>query len=382
MRLGDEPVGGSPGSANIRWANSSTSAARTGRDPVRLGMDHRGPGDRMDALVASPSSRGGRVSGQRWAKVWRLSAEGSHPLPNPTLHETVQLRPTSGPLDRYSGRLSPVNDLARFFVLERRLLERLSTRIEPFEHGTAFLDEEFRDRYNSNFLLVEQPLEGVPAKAILQEADRILGGASYPHREVVVRDDRHGERLAPAFANHRYTVARNVIMVHRRAPDRDPDLVTEELSFAQVRPLLHEINRRQPWATSDETVRVLTDQHGKFERVIGARFFAVRCEGTLAGNCELYMDDLDAQVENVDTLEEFRGRGVARGVVLRAVRAARDAGAEHVFIVADEADWVRELYGRLGFDRVGRTWQFTRWPKGVPEPRTASVLKNSPSNGP
>ena len=111
-----------------------------------------------------------------------------------------------------------MNDLARFFALERRLLELLSTRIEPFEHGTAFLDEEFRDRYNSNFLLVEQSHEGVPAEAILEEAERILGGASYPHREVVVRDDRHGERLAPAFAEHRYTVERNVIMVHRRAP--------------------------------------------------------------------------------------------------------------------------------------------------------------------
>jgi GNAT superfamily N-acetyltransferase len=261
-----------------------------------------------------------------------------------------------------------VNDLARFFAFERRLLERLSTRIEPFEHGTAFLDEEFRNRYDSNFLLVERPLEGVVAKAILHEADRILGGASYPHREVVVRDDRHGERLASAFVEHRYTVARNVIMLHRRAPDRDPDLVTEELTFAEIRPLLQEINRRQPWATSDEIVRVLTDQRGKVERVIGARFFAVRCEGTLAGSCELHVDALDAQVENVDTLEEFRGRGVARSVVVRAVDAARDAGAEHVFIVADEADWPRGLYARLGFDRVGRTWQFTRWREGVAQP--------------
>jgi len=54
-----------------------------------------------------------------------------------------------------------VDDLTRFFALERRLLERLSTRIEPFEHGTVFLDQEYRGRYNSNFLLAEGPLEGV-----------------------------------------------------------------------------------------------------------------------------------------------------------------------------------------------------------------------------
>lgn len=263
-----------------------------------------------------------------------------------------------------------MNELTRFFALERRLLERLSTRIESFEHGIAFLDEEFRDRYDSNFLLVDQPPEGVPAAALLEAADRILGGASFPHREVAVRDDRHGERLAPAFAEHRYTVERNIVMAHRRSADRGPDLLTEELSFAEVRPLLHEMYRRQPWTTSEETVRAFTDQHGKFERVIGARFFAVRFDTTLAGCCELYLDGLDAQVENVGTLEEVRRRGVARTVVLRAVEAARVAGAQHVFIVADEADWPMELYGRLGFVRLGRTWQFTRWPERVPQPPT------------
>jgi GNAT superfamily N-acetyltransferase len=128
--------------------------------------------------------------------------------------------------------------------------------------------------------------------------------------------------------------------------------------------LLHEIYLRQPWATSDETVRVFTEQHGKYERVIGARFFVVRLEDALAGNCELYVDGLDAQVENVATLEEFRGQGVARATVLGAVNAAREAGVQHPFIVADEADWPKDLYARLGFDRVGRTWQFLRAPTG------------------
>jgi hypothetical protein len=43
-----------------------------------------------------------------------------------------------------------MEDLARFCALKRRLVERLSTRIEPFEFGLAFFDEEFRRRYDSN----------------------------------------------------------------------------------------------------------------------------------------------------------------------------------------------------------------------------------------
>jgi len=178
-----------------------------------------------------------------------------------------------------------------------------------------------------------------------------------------VLDDRGGERLEPAFAERGYTVEQNVTMVHRRAADREPHLAVEEVPFADVKPLIHEMYRREP-RMSDDNVRLFTDQHGKYELVIGARFFVVRLDGELAGDCELYVDGLDAQVENVGTLEEFRGRGIARAVVLRAVEEAREVGARRVFIVADGEDWPKDLYGRLGFERVARTWQFIRWPEG------------------
>jgi GNAT superfamily N-acetyltransferase len=264
-----------------------------------------------------------------------------------------------------------VDDLARFFGLERRLLERLSTRIEPLDLGTAFFDEENRERYNSNFLLTQGPLDGVPVEALLEAVDRTLGEAGYQHRGVLIRDDATGERYAPAFTSHGYKIERNAIMVHRREPDRASDLPVEEVSFAEVRDLIYEVYRREPELDSDEIMRLFTEQHGKNERVIGARFFAVRLGGQLAGDCELYVDGSDAQVEYVDTLEEFRGRGVARAVVLRSIEAALEAGARHVFIVADEDDWPKELYERLGFDRIGRTWQFIREPKGkAQEPKS------------
>jgi GNAT superfamily N-acetyltransferase len=253
-----------------------------------------------------------------------------------------------------------MDDLARFFDLERRLLERLSTRVEPFAHGVAFFDEGYRERYNSNFLLAEGPLESVSAGALAEEADRILGGAGYAHRELVVRDDRAGGRLGPALAEHGFRAEHNVVMAHRREPDREPDLPVEELPFAEVRPLIREIYRRDESRHPEEIVRLFTEQHGKNERVLGARFFVVRLDGALAGDCELYVDGQDAQVEFVDTLEEFRGRGVARAMVLRAIEAARSSGARRVFIVADDDDWPKDLYARLGFVPIGRIWTFIR----------------------
>lgn len=256
-----------------------------------------------------------------------------------------------------------MDELARFFAFETRLFERLSTRIELFPYGMAFFDEVYRDRYSSNFLLADRSSASVSAQELIDAADSILGGAGYTHREVAVRDDILGEGLAPSFSAAGYEVEKDVIMVHRRRPDRGPDLAVEETPFDALEPLIHEIYRRASWAKTEEMVRAFTEQHRKYERVIGARFFAARIDGTLTGNCELYVDGVEAQIENVGTLEEWRGRGVARAVVLGALDAARAAGAENVFIVADEDDWPRDLYARLGFDRIGRVWVFLRWPE-------------------
>jgi len=254
-----------------------------------------------------------------------------------------------------------VDELTRAFEFERRWFERRSTRLERFGFGVAYLDEEYRQRYYSNFLLADERLDDASAQALIEAGERILGGAGYDHRLVIVRDERWAERFAPAFDALGFPTSREVTMAHRRDPDRDAGLPVEEVPFAVVRPLIQQMYREDPDVPED-VVLLFAEQHGKYERVAGARFFAARVDGRLAGNCELYQEGDEAQVENVSTLQQFCGRGVARSVILQAVRAARESGAHHVFIVTDEEDWPRHLYARLGFDQIGRTWEFLRFP--------------------
>lgn len=254
-----------------------------------------------------------------------------------------------------------MDELTRAFEFERRCFERRSTRLERFEFGVAYLDEEYRQRYFSNFLLADKKLDDASAEALIDAGERILGGAGYEHRLIILRDERWAERFAPAFGGLGFSTSREVTMAHRRDPDRDANLPVEEVPFAVVRPLIQEMYREDPDVPEDIAL-LFAEQHGKYQRVAGARFFAARVDGRLAGNCELYREGDDAQVEHVGTLERFRGRGVARSVILRAVRAARETGARHVFIVTDEEDWPRQVYARLGFDQIGRTWEFLRPP--------------------
>jgi len=93
-------------------------------------------------------------------------------------------------------------------------------------------------------------------------------------------------------------------------------------------------------------------------RSMDVRFFAVKVDGEVVSYTDLYQDGPEAQVEDVGTLHEYRGRGYATAVVLAAIHAARERGAEFVFLVADYEDWPKELYRRLGFDELGYYLKF------------------------
>lgn len=256
-----------------------------------------------------------------------------------------------------------MDDLDRFFAFEAHLQALLSTRAEPFDGGVAYFDDDYPDRYVSNFLLVRRVDPTLTGDRLATSADDLLGGAGLSHRHVTVLDE-HGDRLAPAFRDRGYEVGAIVAMALRRPPDRPAALPAEERSFDEVRALTEEIYRRE-LPQAPETVARFVEQHAAWDRTLGTRRFVARIDGALAGQCELYVNGTDAQVEYVDTLEEYRGRGVARAVVLAAAEAARRAGVDRVFIAGDEDDWPRSLYERLGFDPIGRAWEFRRHPAGT-----------------
>ena len=182
--------------------------------------------------------------------------------------------------------------------------------------------------------------------------------------EFIFEDDADGARLAGAFVELGYASDRLVDMVLRREADRPPPpLRAEEVDHATVRPLKIETNEVAHGGMSRDDAEMLADFGAVLVDRLGARFFAAWVDGELAGCCELYERDGTAQIENVDTLERFRNRGVARAFLSAAIGAAR-ASSSMVFLFADDADWPKELYAKVGFDPVGYFRQFTKPPAG------------------
>lgn len=247
--------------------------------------------------------------------------------------------------------------LDRIHRFEREI-EMAGTRTVESPFGIAMLEPSLPLRHDSNYLLVERLPLGAGAAELAAEADRVLGGAGLAHRAVMVFDAGLAARLEPEFRDLGWNVRRHIWMAQLREPEKSADLsVVEEVEEAELRsPRTTEI-LRYPWGTP-EVAQQLMDAKVLLAERATTRFFGVRADGEIVSWADLYLAQGVGQVEDVATKEAYRSKGYATAVVLRAAEEARTAGADLVFLVADDDDWPKELYGRLGFDTVGRLTKF------------------------
>jgi len=234
------------------------------------------------------------------------------------------------------------DDLARAYAFLARG-DMYGNRSEPSSVGTAVYLDELPKRLDANFLRVDR---GEPDE-IEAEAKRL------ERRLLFLPDTELGEQVAPQLKERGWRVNRVSVMVQRREPERDPDLThVEEVAEEDLRPARAELNAGRPWGRPEVMAELFAGKH-LIGSLMEARFFAVRVGGEVVSYTDLYQAGPEAQVEDVGTLPAHRGRGYATAVVLAAIAAARERGAEFVFLVADYEDWPKELYSRLGFDELG-----------------------------
>ena len=235
------------------------------------------------------------------------------------------------------------SDLARAYAFLDRA-DMAGERTERSSVGTAVFDDDLPRRLDSNFLRVERETD---AETVREEAER-LG-----RRMVFVPDPELGERLVPYFKERGWRINRVVVMAQLREPERTGDLsLVTEVEEPALRAARHQVVTGQPWASPEIMAQLFAGKDVIGKRV-QARFFAIVVDGEVVSYTDLYQAGTEAQVEDVGTLHEYRGRGYASAVVLAAIAEARKHGAEFVFLVADYEDWPKELYRRLGFDELG-----------------------------
>jgi ribosomal protein S18 acetylase RimI-like enzyme len=225
--------------------------------------------------------------------------------------------------------------------------------------GQAVLNDRLARVWSLNYVLANRELgEDVTAGELAEEADHLLGAVGLEHRKIEVLEGPTAARLEPGFRALGWHVERDVVMTHRRRPDRESDISTvEELEASELEEVWAEGTRSGPYGADEDVVQQLVQQKHVLAAA-GARFFAARVDGQIASHCDLYSDGRTGQIEAVMTLEAFRNRGLARAVVMKALEESRAAGNDLTFLLADYDDWPRHLYVKLGFDEVGSVYEF------------------------
>jgi ribosomal protein S18 acetylase RimI-like enzyme len=256
------------------------------------------------------------------------------------------------------------SELERALAFDQALRVRCAERIIRFRFGRAYFDDSHPRVWYLNVLVVDGTREVDPGE-LAAEAELLHTSAGQAHRRCYVPEDTVGAPLEPFFRRLGWEIERELFMVYRDAGERSVDTsIVEEVARVDLLPLREEQSRLEDWAKGEDdgAVAEVLDANRIWETAANARYFTVRVDGVPVAATDLYSDGRIAQVENVATLPAHRGRGYASALVLRVVEEAQAGGHDLVFLTADVDDWPKDLYSRLGFEEVGRTWGFLRKP--------------------
>jgi ribosomal protein S18 acetylase RimI-like enzyme len=245
-------------------------------------------------------------------------------------------------------------DLQRALAMERALLAAAAQRSEDHPLGVLLFDAAHPHVWVHNQLHVTGPAGDIDDLIrVLEDRYGDVG-----HRRAIVEDEVEGARLAGGFEDRGWKVERHLYMALREPRDREPDAaLAAEVSAGEHQ----EIERlTMTELSTDAAVRdeLIATRGLRREACDRAHCIAGIVDGRRVGNTIVYVAGDVAQVEDVTTLSDFRGRGVARSMVSLACDLVSDA--DLIWLAADDDDWPKELYVKLGFRPIGRVFIFTR----------------------
>ena len=252
------------------------------------------------------------------------------------------------------------DELARAVAFFCAMQDRMAERTVVSRFGTAMFNDDLPRVFYLNFLRLDEGTAELEVDQLLEETDVLQ--SHLEHRKVELNDER-GAALEEPFRAVGWKTERALVMVHRGGGRNGDPQKALEVTAGDLRPTCEQGIRDSPYGTDEDVVRQLVEAQLLRQTAVAVRYFAVREDGRLVSECSLFSDGEVAQVESVQTLEPYRGRGYASAIVARAIREAEATGHELIFLLADDEDWPKELYAKLGFESVGRVWEFVREPE-------------------
>ncbi len=212
----------------------------------------------------------------------------------------------------------------------------------------------YPDWWEVNVVRVERPL-AIDVDALLELTDRALAG--YQHRRIWFERVEDGAPLRAEFEARGWTTDRLILMLHDGSAPPGPAAGVERVDYDVVGGL------RVAWHREDYPSIDPTQHHADMREVdvlSGAEVLAVFDGGSPVAFTQIETDGADAEVASVYVLPSHRGRGLGTAVTRAAIEAA--SGARDLWIEADDEYHAKDLYAKLGFERVYTYMSFVRLP--------------------
>jgi RimJ/RimL family protein N-acetyltransferase/predicted GNAT family acetyltransferase len=243
----------------------------------------------------------------------------------------------------------------RIRAFRHRLERGMSERCVPSAFGEGLFADSIPNVYDHNFLSIEST--SATAAEVAKETDVLM--EPYFHRRVVL--EQGDDALTAALLGHGFVPSRHLVMLHAREPDRIVDTsMVREVPFTRLEAARTDAILSEQWG-DEEIARQLNHAKRLIAEAVPTRYFGAIVDGEIVAYCELRSDGAVAQIEDVETVQAYRGRGLGRAIVQHALLEAKTAH-EVVFLEALADDWPRLLYGKLGFDVVDQRSFLTRMP--------------------
>jgi GNAT superfamily N-acetyltransferase len=240
----------------------------------------------------------------------------------------------------------------------RRTTELTADEVREIDSGWIVSTPSLSVAWGLNHVRLASAISFADAIEIADEAQAHLS-----YRQVVLERDAVNSGIEAAFVAAGWKAERDLLMELVNPSDREVDTgsVVESGEDAQL-----ELGRR--WTleeapeTKPEDMSQLLEFWRRESRARGDRGLGIAsADGRgMAAKAKLRSDGSTAQVEDVYTVPEARGRGYARALITRAIALAKAEDHELIFIIADDDGWPKQLYRRIGFEPVGRVLHFHR----------------------
>jgi GNAT superfamily N-acetyltransferase len=247
----------------------------------------------------------------------------------------------------------------RALEFQRRTTELIVDDVYPIDAGVVVRAPSLPEVWVANQVRITKP---IGFDELVNTADEHL--SDLPYRQVALEDDDTGRRLEELLQAAGWKLEREVVMQLARPADREVDTSTVfEADEEERLALMERWHLDGQHHISEDGLRQLHEWGRRENRAWNDRSFAIAGDdGRLAAISKLRAAGEIAQLEDVFTAPEARGRGYGRAVVSHAADEARRGGHDVVFIVADDNDWPKRLYAKVGFEPIGWTWSYHRGP--------------------